>query len=170
MSSPGTRTPHPLRYVRKGFHDPLPSGVALVARNSRFGNPFRVERLRPGPDGWGVTHQPKRPGPVWTIADGLTAREANVEAVEQYREWLKHTEPGREILADARENLRGMKLACYCPLEFPCHADVLAELINPDPQTQIALGMEAQTQSDLGLEAQIQSDARDRFQSREPGS
>lgn len=35
----------------------------------------------------------------------------------------------------ARENLatlRGKNLACFCPLDKPCHADVLLELANRD--------------------------------------
>jgi hypothetical protein len=27
--------------------------------------------------------------------------------------------------------LRGKNLACWCPLDKPCHADVLLELVNP---------------------------------------
>lgn len=31
--------------------------------------------------------------------------------------------------------LRGKNLACWCPLDQPCHADVLLELANPSPAT-----------------------------------
>lgn len=31
--------------------------------------------------------------------------------------------------------LRGKNLACWCPLDQPCHADVLLELANPPPLT-----------------------------------
>jgi hypothetical protein len=30
------------------------------------------------------------------------------------------------------EDLRGKNLACWCPLDQPCHADVLLELANKD--------------------------------------
>lgn len=30
----------------------------------------------------------------------------------------------------AEEQLRGKSLACFCPLDQPCHADVLLELAN----------------------------------------
>ncbi|MGH6882856.1 MAG: DUF4326 domain-containing protein [Hypericibacter sp.] len=30
--------------------------------------------------------------------------------------------------------LRGHDLCCYCPLDQPCHADVLLELANGDPE------------------------------------
>jgi hypothetical protein len=31
---------------------------------------------------------------------------------------------------DVRRELRGRDLACYCPLDGPCHADVLLEIAN----------------------------------------
>ncbi len=66
-----------------------------VAYSSRFANPYRP-----------------------------TARtlEANVAAVEAYRVYLR----GRPDLVDlARHQLVGRDLACVCPLDLPCHADVL---------------------------------------------
>jgi hypothetical protein len=33
---------------------------------------------------------------------------------------------------DVRRELRGKDLACWCPLDQPCHADVLLELANQD--------------------------------------
>lgn len=52
-----------------------------------------------------------------------------VEAVRRYREDLL---AGRlAITVDGVEHeLRGRDLACYCPLDEPCHADVLLELAN----------------------------------------
>jgi Domain of unknown function (DUF4326) len=34
-------------------------------------------------------------------------------------------------LATLRQDLGGRDLACWCPLDQPCHADVLLELANP---------------------------------------
>ncbi len=31
---------------------------------------------------------------------------------------------------DVKRELRGKNLACYCPLDQPCHADVLLEIAN----------------------------------------
>jgi hypothetical protein len=42
-------------------------------------------------------------------------------AIEKYRRTLA----GRDL-----SELRGKNLACYCPLDQPCHADVLLELAN----------------------------------------
>jgi hypothetical protein len=33
-------------------------------------------------------------------------------------------------VADLKQQLRGADLACYCPLNEPCHADVLLEVAN----------------------------------------
>ena len=51
------------------------------------------------------------------------------EAVRRYRDDLL---AGRlpVTVQDVREQLRGRDLACYCPPDEPCHADVLIELAN----------------------------------------
>jgi hypothetical protein len=38
-----------------------------------------------------------------------------------------------ENLNAVRRDLAGHDLACWCPLDQPCHADVLLELANADP-------------------------------------
>jgi hypothetical protein len=53
----------------------------------------------------------------------------NADAVKRYREWL----PGTNLHRDLSE-LTGHDLMCYCPLDQPCHADVLLELANPLPR------------------------------------
>ncbi|QPG72649.1 DUF4326 domain-containing protein [Mycolicibacterium mucogenicum DSM 44124] len=65
------------------------------------------------------------------------------EIVELFRRTL--TEPDRGMLGaypsgdgrfvrftvkDIRRQLRGRDLACWCPLDQPCHADVLLEVAN----------------------------------------
>ena len=51
------------------------------------------------------------------------------EAVRRYRDDLL---AGRlpVTVDDARRELRGRDLACYCPLDESCHADVLLEVAN----------------------------------------
>lgn len=51
------------------------------------------------------------------------------EAVRRYRDDLL---AGRldVTVEDVRRELRGLDLACYCPLDEPCHADVLIEVAN----------------------------------------
>ena len=51
------------------------------------------------------------------------------EAVRRYRDDLL---AGRLAITvdDAERELRDRDLACYCPLDEPCHADVLLEVAN----------------------------------------
>jgi Domain of unknown function (DUF4326) len=85
-----------------------PANGFCVTRRSRFGNPFPVPLPK-------VNKDPA----------------AHAAAVARYREWI--TSPERaELLARARRELRGRDLGCYCKLDFPCHADVLLELVNQD--------------------------------------
>ena len=79
----------------------LPARTVVVARPSKWGNPFRV-----GPD---VTPD---------------------MAVTDYHEWLKFSAAGRLICTAARHVLRGKHLACWCPPGQPCHADILLKIAN----------------------------------------
>ena len=53
--------------------------------------------------------------------------EANAEL---YRVWLQGKSPLAANLRAQLEELRGHDLCCWCPLDQPCHADVLLELAN----------------------------------------
>ncbi|MDE2096895.1 MAG: DUF4326 domain-containing protein [Patescibacteria group bacterium] len=52
-------------------------------------------------------------------------------AVEYFESWMNETASwawkGR-----AKIELRGKNLACWCPLDEPCHADVLLKFVNED--------------------------------------
>jgi len=75
-----------------------PDGVVVVARPSRWGNPFRL-----GIDG------------------------DRDECVARYRRaLLDGTLPF--TVDDVRRELAGHDLACWCPLDLACHADVLLEV------------------------------------------
>lgn len=51
------------------------------------------------------------------------------EAVEMYRTLAEF---GEGLAVHAQAELSGKNLACWCPLDQPCHADVLLELANKD--------------------------------------
>jgi hypothetical protein len=51
--------------------------------------------------------------------------EANAAAVALYREHLR-SRP--DLITASRAELAGKRLACWCPLELTCHADVLDEV------------------------------------------
>jgi hypothetical protein len=94
----------------------MPEGAVYVGRPSRFGNPYRLSDYKFGRgDG--------SPAPF----DEAAAREM---AIRDFRMWLEVSLPGQEMAARARHLLRGKDLACFCPLDKFCHADVLLEIAN----------------------------------------
>ena len=96
----------------------MPPNTRKVDRSTIFGNPFDVAKY--GPE----------------------------EALRLHREWLtgaisdeeiEHRYPGvvathlieqRHRVLISLPELRGMNLACWCPPERSCHADLLLELVN----------------------------------------
>ena len=89
--------------------------------------PRRIQQRRtPGwrkPDGAISVARPHKWGNPFAI--GVYARDA-AEAVEMYRQWL----PSQPLYLEVSE-LAGHDLMCFCPLDQPCHADVLLEYANP---------------------------------------
>ena len=67
-------------------------------------------------------------GPPWVKADFWWATDPARASVEAYREYIVRRALRDPHLLDA---LRGKHLACWCPLDQPCHAEVLLELANP---------------------------------------
>lgn len=109
-----------------------PEGAVVVARPSKWGNPFVVG----GPVT--VYADDTEAGYDFTF-DGMTAE----QAVAGFRDLMQmrlnlldgeeHDPDTVEHVAEWRaalEDLRGHELACWCPLDQPCHADVLLELAN----------------------------------------
>lgn len=50
--------------------------------------------------------------------------------LDQYRRYMESSLVGIQLIEEARTVLRGKNLACWCPLDKPCHADILLELAN----------------------------------------
>lgn len=90
----------------------LPDAAVVVARPTKWGNPFRV-------DGTYGQHS----------APSITVRDT-AHAVEMYRWWIDNTIHGQAIAEAAIHELTERNLACWCPLDQPCHADVLLEIAN----------------------------------------
>jgi hypothetical protein len=111
----GLMTPHRIQRRRtKGWT--MPPDTIYVGRPSRWGNQFEV----------GVSVTPE------------TAVERYALLLETYFEFLGSTlkaafapwpvEDGQ--LREWLKPLRGKNLACWCPLDQPCHADLLLKLAN----------------------------------------
>ncbi len=58
---------------------------------------------------------------------GVGPDQSAVEAVEKFEAFIM-ARP--EWIMDARRDLRGKNLACFCALDKACHADVLLRLAN----------------------------------------
>lgn len=104
-----------------------PEAAVYVGRPSKWGNPFVVcdfsgTWMVGKEDPSGIFGLPK----VFT-GNFATEADATKEACRCYRATLSGA------LAElARRTLRGKDLACWCPVDQPCHADVLLEIAN-DP-------------------------------------
>jgi hypothetical protein len=81
-----------------------PEGAVYVGRGSRWGNPYRV-----------------------------SGETTPAGAVELFRDMLRRaprSTDGDTVYVDIRRELAGKDLMCWCPLDQPCHADVLLEIAN----------------------------------------
>jgi hypothetical protein len=94
----------------------MPPNTVKVDRSTKWGNPYRE----------GVT-----PGNYasWFRAD-LLAEMASATPRQPGHPWSEHLwRIGQHV-----HELRGKNLACWCKPGEPCHADVLLELANSEPE------------------------------------
>jgi hypothetical protein len=103
----------PIRSIR-----PMPQRVQLSRRKGWRMPPDTVRVSRPGP--WG---NPFAVGGIDPQTGGVIANRAR--AVDLFEHAL---DPARA--ARARHELKGRNLACWCPLDEPCHADILLRIAN----------------------------------------
>lgn len=106
---------------KKGWR--MPPNTVSVARPTKWGNPFKVLNEEGFPlitreDGSGCFNRDDDEGTHW--------HNCYDQVVALFRE---RAVDGLPNLAP----LRGKNLACWCPLDQPCHADVLLELANTPP-------------------------------------
>ncbi|MCA1222441.1 DUF4326 domain-containing protein [Streptomyces sp. 8L] len=103
-----------------------------VGRGTPWGNPWAVTQTDTG-TGWAVNWTGKRgyrkPIGLNSRIPADDRRDAHALAVELYEMWL-HSNP--ELMDQAREQLAGRDLMCWCHESYPCHADVLLALANPE--------------------------------------
>lgn len=110
------------RQRTKGWRMPL--GAVNVDRRSKYGNPYPV----------GCVVEYRKFG----VVERFTV-ESRAQAVALYRRWVTgdplvplsgfnahHVPP---TLSEIRD-LAGKDLVCWCPLDEPCHSEVLLELAN----------------------------------------
>lgn len=124
-----------LRQV-KGWrlHDISPNAT-VVARPSRWGNPFAIGMVI---DRVALTQFRMSHVAIVSVSD-------RADATMAYRQWLEgkpwliggdELAPAPPTSTEIRGALAGHDLACWCPLEdehghrVPCHADVLLDIAN----------------------------------------
>ena len=105
--------PHRVQLQRtKGWR--MPAHTRKVDRTTVYGNPFRKG------DDIVQLHR------AW-----LTGRMTDAVIEARYPPLVaKHLISRRQHVLATLSELRGMNLACWCPLNQPCHADLLLELAN----------------------------------------
>lgn len=118
----------------------MPEGSVYVGRPTRWGNPFTVTRERDSVEGvyvWFVDDSRASGLAVESYGQGLhhaPQHEAHYAATRHFRDWM--AAPEQSVLrSSAQKVLAGRDLACWCPLDLPCHADVLLELVNAPEAT-----------------------------------
>jgi len=115
----------PVRIQRlrtKGWR--MPPDAVYVGRPSRWGNPWRVVRQ---PRSWHDEYARRHPHAVYNPNERSFL--GTFDSEERARYWAAQGFR-RDFDGDVTA-LRGKDLACWCPLDQPCHADVLLELANP---------------------------------------
>ena len=93
----------------------MPEGAIYVGRPTIYGNPFYVPGKAAG----------RQDGTVFDLAVGIAVN-TRADSVAAYRHELLAW--NHDYLVRWLAPLRGHDLACWCPLDQPCHADVLLEL------------------------------------------
>ena len=109
------------RQRTKGWR--MPENTVYVGRPSVWGNPYTIRRE--GKVTWDVYHYRS----FLATYTSRTGAEARAYAVNKLRQLLERgLDPWGEDRI--RAELAGKNLACWCPLDQPCHADVLLEIAN----------------------------------------
>lgn len=120
----------------------MPPNTAYVGRGTKYGNPFKLVSV----PGYGREIHSWN-GKQWNFYETVTEPTpdiiAKLRVVELYKEWfnghfcfreeevIKPSIPPKRIVI---RELAGKNLCCWCPVDEPCHADVLLELINQSAQ------------------------------------
>ena len=110
------------------FGHSKPVAVRYVGRPTRWGNPYRVVKGRSGL--LGVITPDER---VVTLRTDCTGSEAARVAVRGFQRHLDHldrsTKPRAVLARHLAPLVTADVLSCWCPLDAPCHADTLCDLV-----------------------------------------
>ena len=122
----------PIRIQRKrtkGFKlqalSPDGREVISVCRPTKFGNPYQVQpiHINPSSNYYTVVSPELCFRSPETFANKTIAASY---AIQQFQEYIIKT----NFIPTIQAELKGKHLACFCPLDHPCHANVLLEIAN----------------------------------------
>lgn len=104
--------------------EPVGRGRATAAVGDSRPVRVRLRRTRGWrlPENTKVVSRPSKWGNPFTVAEF-----GPEGAVSQY---IQHLRRHPELVRAAREELRGLNLACWCRENAPCHADALLQVAN----------------------------------------
>ena len=107
--------------------------VEPIAQNLNPTTPKRIQMSRQHP--WRadnpdavIVARPSKWGNPYTVAESGSNR----EAVRMYLLAFINDPVRLAVASQIRTELAGHDLACWCPLDQPCHADVLLDIANGD--------------------------------------
>lgn len=89
----------------------MPDNTIYVGRPTRWGNPFRI-------------------GSMTYLTGKKTGQKIDAAGVVEMFRFNTTGDHNAEARKTIRAELAGKNLRCWCPLDQPCHADVLLEIAN----------------------------------------
>jgi hypothetical protein len=117
---PSPPTGHPAR-------DSKPVAVRYVGRPTRWGNPYRVVKGRSGL--LGVITPDERVVTLRTDCTGSEAARVAVRGFQHHLDHLDRSKPRAVLARHLAPLVTADVLSCWCPLDAPCHADTLCDLV-----------------------------------------
>ena len=81
----------------------MPANTVKVDRTTKWGNPFKPGDMLPT---------------------------GSHDVAQAFAHYVAHTAEGIRLAEEARAELRGKRLACWCAIGAPCHADALLAIAN----------------------------------------
>lgn len=114
----------------------MPQNTVYVGRGTKWGNPFKVVEV--AGNEW---HVVAKENDTWHVLLKTTNHDEALNfSLKSYQYWLMpYTHKGGDIEKFYQSTavyesivleLKGKNLACWCPLDQKCHADILLRLAN----------------------------------------
>jgi hypothetical protein len=125
LSVAGEYVPFPSVMTR--LRTPSAVAVRYVGRPTRWGNPYRVVKGRSGL--LGVITPDERVVNLRTDCTGSEAARVAVRGFQHHLDHLDRSKPRAVLARHLAPLVTADVLSCWCPLDAPCHADTLCDLV-----------------------------------------